>query len=791
MKFVTTNWRKTWGRLSHMGWEEVHTRAGQEVSKRLDLIAYKAGHDFTRPRFPGGGTPGGRFFFDHEEVSGRVRLLQKFLPHEVELILSEAGAICQHRFNLLGYTDLDYGREVDWHLDAVHGKRAPLKPWHSINFLDFNQVGDHKVIWELNRHQHLVTLAKAWRIGNESRFVAELVKQWYGWQRSNPYPMGINWGSALEVGFRSLSWLWIANLLDESVVPSDFRHDIVSALALNGRYIERYLSTYFSPNTHLLGEAVALFFIGTMCPQLPYAGRWKKEGWSLILRQAQRQVRSDGVYFEQALYYHVYALDFFMHARILASRNGLLIPPEFDAVLEKMLDVVEALSQAGAAEGFGDDDGGRVFNPRRNRVEHMTDPLAVGAALYGRERIRSAACLTEEAVWLFGERAMQSNATLAQRRPHSQALEAGGIYVLAGSDPCPQVMMVDAGPQGIGRSGHGHADALSIRLTVDGHRYLVDPGTGVYISDGGDRNLFRGTGAHNTLRVDDQDQAVPAGPFAWTDIPKVKTERRVSGDSFDFLVASHDGYCRLAEPVLHRRFVFRGEDGLWFIRDVAEGEGKHVLETFWHFAEDLQVTEQENVVVATVSQSRSQEDRPENHMKLTILTPQNSAFRKELGAGLLSPAYGKTVAAPVLRVSAEVELPAESTVLLIAQSQVREVGELVEIGTSQSSGLRAYQYELADEVHCFFFASPAGTWTLAPWTSDAEFLYCRLEHGRLLHLAMVRGSFATWGDKALVSESRPVEKFEWSDHVGPSQESSDATLDHKREDDIETFDRVL
>src|SRR5208282_3472192 len=128
------------------------------------------------------------------------------------------------------------------------------------------------------------------------------------------------------------------------------------------RYIERYLSTYFSPNTHLLGEAVALFFIGTLCREISAAERWRNLGWKILLEESQRQVRSDGVYFEQALYYQVYALDFFLHARLLASVNGFPIPEPFDNVLKKMLDVVEAISEVGPPEGFGDDDGGRVFN---------------------------------------------------------------------------------------------------------------------------------------------------------------------------------------------------------------------------------------------------------------------------------------------------------------------------------------------------------------------------------------------------------------------------------------------
>src|SRR5438270_10612880 len=139
--------------------------------------------------------------------------------------------------------------------------------------------------------------------------------------------MGINCGSSLEVAFRSLSWIWVRNLLvGRAAVPASFDHDLLRGLARNAGYIERYLSTYFSPNTHLIGEAVALFFIGTLCPQIPSAQRWRQKGLEIILTESDRQVRPDGVYFEQSLYYHVYALDFFLHTRVLAGRNGVAMP---------------------------------------------------------------------------------------------------------------------------------------------------------------------------------------------------------------------------------------------------------------------------------------------------------------------------------------------------------------------------------------------------------------------------------------------------------------------------------
>ena len=748
-----------------MSWDEIRTRIGQETRKRLDLIGYYSGQDFAPISPPNAST--GKFFFSEEESSARIALLKDVLPDQVDLILAEANAICLHRFTLLGYDNLEYGREIDWHLDAVHGKRAPRRPWHTLDFLDFDSVGDHKVIWELNRHQHLVTLAKAWRISREQRFIAEIVEQWNSWQRANPYPLGINWGSALEVAFRSLSWLWVAHLLGESA-PPDFRRNLTSCLGIHGRYIEKYLSTYFSPNTHLLGEAVALFFIGTLCPAFPRSEAWQRRGWEIILRQAQRQVRSDGVYFEQSLHYHVYALDFFLHARVLAERNGIEIPPEFDAVMEKMLMVVEALSQAGSTEGFGDDDGGRVFNPRRNRTEQMNDPLALGAAIYGCEKIRAAAKLTEEAVWLFGERATGFGKGSNQRKVQSRAFELGGIYVIAANFQRPQLMMIDAGPQGTGRSGHGHADALSIRLIVEGQRYLVDAGTGVYISDNGDREMFRGTGAHNTLRVDGQDQAVPAGPFAWTNLPAVKAEKWIKGEGFDFLVASHDGYNRLPQPVIHRRFVFHC-DGMWLVRDVAEGEGNHLLEIFWHFGENIEVTEEKSGFVGRPLQSA--DDRSVARLNLALLTPCNSIFKHESGSGLISPAYGKSVPAPALRFSAQSALPAECAVLMKVQQQSAVEGRLTEVSQSQHNGLHAYAYETADAVDTFFFQSSAEIWSSGPCTSDAEFLYSRVEHNRPTKLVMIGGSFVKWDGKELITQSKRTD-FSWSTEAAELKSSS-------------------
>lgn len=751
-----------------MSADELRTRLTQLANKRLDALAYQLGHDFSAGEMSPGAT--GKFFFAGDEIGDRIALLKKFLPDQAAQIQSEADSICQHRFNLLGYTEVDYGKEIDWHLDAVHGKRAPLKPWYKINFLDFNEVGDHKVTWELNRHQHMVTLAKAWALARDPRYVSELVEQWYGWKRANPYPIGINWGSSLEVAFRSLSWIWVANLLDDTApVPAEFRRDLARALSVNARYIEKYLSTYFSPNTHLLGEAVALFFIGTLHPDLPRAGQWKDRGWHIILQAAERQVRPDGVYFEQALHYHVYALDFFLHARLLAAQNGMEVPAGLDAVLEKMLDVIKSLSQAGPPEGFGDDDGGRVFNPRRNQTEHMTDPLAIGAALGGRECIQAAAGLTEEAIWVLGSQAIESVKKQPRGPVRSCAFASGGVYVMAGAAPCPHQFVVDAGPQGIGRCGHGHADALSIRMAIDGRRFLIDPGTCVYISDSNDRDEFRGTAAHNTVRINEQDQAVASGPFAWDGIPVTQIEHWARGESFDFLCASHNGYSRLANPVIHHRFVFRGPEGVCLVRDICQGKGRHLVESFWHFAEDVHVGSEGGALLAT---------REDTASHLLLLSAGTGDWQIESVSGFVSPAYGLKKPAPVARISASVNLPAECAVLMCASAAAQPSGQFVCSREEQTRNVQAYEFTVANTVHKFFFAQGESDWTAGDWTSDARFLYSVTSHSSnkgdaLVRVILVDGTFVKRRGASLVAQERRLEKWEWAlEDRNPSSHNS-------------------
>jgi hypothetical protein len=795
-KMSGKTWKERWQRLRSASAEELRDHLRRYAYARVDTLRYRMGGGFPATLRDTAGEVEPSFFFAENQIPAIVEALKRRKPAQVEEILSRAERICQHRFDLLGYRDLDYGTEIDWHSDRVHEKRSPRKPFHSIRYLDFEQAGDVKVTWELNRHQHLVTLAKAYRLSGKEKFATELFDQWKHWWRENSYPIGVNWTSSLEVAFRSLSWLWVYFLLKDSkacpaVDPARFRADWLQAIGISGRHIERHLSTYFSPNTHLLGEGVALFFIGTLCPELKSAADWKQRGWKIVLQESERQVQSDGLHFEQSVYYHVYALDFFLHARILASRNGMVIPKQFDQTLIKMLDALSLLGRAGVPPRLGDDDGGRLFEPQRNGAEHMLDPLSTGAVLFQRSDFKSlAGDVQEETLWLLGPDAADRFDELPPAPPSRESITlfGSGLYLIADSNPAQQ-LVIDAGRQGTGTAGHGHADALSVCISRDGHNLLIDPGTYEYVGDGPERNNFRGTAAHNTMRVDGQNQADPQNPFAWKDLPRTTAERWVTGETFDYFVGSHDGYRRLSSPVVHRRFIFSLKSRLVLIRDVAEGKGEHHLEIFWHLAPDLQHQKRRK------GHSFSSADNG-----ITLLTAAGHGWAEEVTQQLWSPAYGRKEPAPVARFSTIAELPAEFVTLFSSHGEnAPEPGELAKMdgrteakreGTAASvHGSSVHGYRLRGEggEHYFLFGPGARGWELPPWTSDAEFVYFGLNPDGSRKLIFCHGSHLEIGGRPIVSCSEASTRCEIVEKSNGETEifsSSKAVSQHVRLRDV-------
>src|SRR5215475_2093131 len=553
-----------------------------------------------------------RFLPSLEQRRDIVEVMSRRFTAERDAIINTAEAALAGKFSLLGHKMLSFGdppdSPIDWSLDSVSGKRAPLRHWSELHPFDPLGGGDPKVVWELNRHAHFVTLGQAYWLTGDDCFAAAFADQVSAWIDANPVGRGLNWASSLEVAFRSIAWLWALGLcVDSREVTPDFFARLLKSLIAHGLHIERYLSYYFSPNTHLTGEALGLLYLGLALPELSRAEGWRDLGLQILLDQATKQVRADGVYFEQSSYYHRYTTDIYTHLFALTRADDNMIHCEMDAVLrrelEGLLDHLMWITRPdGSSPLFGDDDGGRLIKLAPRAANDFRDTLAVGAAVLKRGDWKYVAgAAPAELLWMIGPEGVGGYDRLEAETPReiSKGFRSGGYFVMRdGWRRDSSFVLIDCGHHGAAvGAGHAHSDALSIEFAAGGVTWLVDPGTYVYAADPKTRDEFRSTDAHNTVVVDGQPQSIPAGPFSWRTAAKCRLHEFVERSDAIFFQGSHDGYERLSDPVTHTRSALYlkpdpGADlpGRLIVRDRFTAKKHHRYAIRLHFAPDCVAT---------------------------------------------------------------------------------------------------------------------------------------------------------------------------------------------------------
>ncbi len=687
-----------------------------------------------------------RAFHDPEKTLAVIRARW---PEASDRALARAERVAGGRFDLLGYRGLDFGQPIDWHLDPVSGVRAPDAHWSRVRFLDPRVAGDHKVVWELNRHRHLIDLGMAHRLTGDPRWANLFARHLESWMDANPPKRGINWASSLEVSLRSIAWLWALHFFAHSaaLTPGLFSR-AVAWLRLGGRHVERYLSTYFSPNTHLTGEALGLVYLGTLLPELPEARRWREEGARRFMAALERQVRADGVYFEHSTYYHRYTVDFCLHLLLLLERDD----PEASAALrrhlEGLIDHLVAITRPdGRTPLIGDDDGGRLIFLDARDANDFRSPIVTGAALLGRgDWAFVGGRPSEELVWLLGPGGLDRWAAVDGAPPDfdARAFRDGGFYVMrSGWEAADDFAIVRCGPHGALTGGHAHADALAVELAIGGRPLLVDPGTATYV-DRRLRDHMRSTRAHSAVTVGGASSCEPGGPFGWRRTATGRMEEWISLAAGQYFRGSHDGFVPLGAR--YERSVLYVGGAYWVIRDLVTpaDETTGAVEARFQLATGLDA----RAAGPDLLEVRDAEGRPV--AALVALGPEGWGAAE---GGRVSPVYGSVVAAPAWRRVGAPRHGRVEIVTLVMRGPPRGVTALEsEMGAGwriQGTGdLLVGPAEAAARVR----------WEDAWLETDFTWLWARRDaaSGRWLELFGVGGSRARWGDQTLWSTPRRV-----------------------------------
>ena len=512
----------------------------------------------------------------------------------IDATVAEAEKLLQHRYDYLACGEISLSERINWNHEYKRDIDMPLLfgPW--MDYRDTDSFGDFKYFWELPRLQHLITLAKAHYLTGEDKYAAEAVAQIRDFVEQSPYLLGVNWTMPMESAIRLVSVSWVAVLIKDYLANHNDACGLVEQVVRSHTsYVAGNYAAYSSANNHLIAEAAGVFIASLCFGGLKGMEAHRQKAYRILCREAVRQNYSDGVNKEQAVHYQLFASGFLLLAGLLGRANGVDFPAEYWRVLQAGTDFVAAMcdDNCSVAE-IGDSDDGKAIVLSQADDNFARSMMATSAVLFERGDFKTkAGQFDETSFWLLGNKGGRRFDELSDEGTAGRnAFEQGGYYILTGAGKAKLKVIFDCGPLGMGSlSAHGHADSLSFILNAYGRDFFIDPGTYTYVAGDPYRDYFRSTAAHNAVLVDGQDQSQMAGPFLWSCRANSYLEKTSSDSACDKVVARHDGYHRLKDPVTHRRAVsLDKEKDVVTIDDYLEAKGSHKLEQYFHLSPESQ-----------------------------------------------------------------------------------------------------------------------------------------------------------------------------------------------------------
>ena len=98
-----------------------------------------------------------------------------------ERLKCRADELLDNRLTFFNLQKVFLGDPIDWNRDHDSGKPAPRRLSQTIDYRDFEVTGDAKMVWEPNRHHHLVVLGRAYRAFGDPRYADAVHRQIASW----------------------------------------------------------------------------------------------------------------------------------------------------------------------------------------------------------------------------------------------------------------------------------------------------------------------------------------------------------------------------------------------------------------------------------------------------------------------------------------------------------------------------------------------------------------------------------------------------------------------------------
>jgi uncharacterized heparinase superfamily protein len=513
-------------------------------------------------------------------------------------------------------------RFKDWQPEAAR----QMLGTRDFTFLNRTVARHGAIPWNDRRHARLwlyhlnyfdfLNVDLAWP--EEASLLAAALEMMLDWCAHNRQGTEVGW-EPYPLSVRIVNWL---KFLARHGRAPEFMEEggrinaLLESLGVQVATLERRLEKDLLAN-HLLKNIKALLFAGAAL-ETQSSTRWWSKGEVLLTQQLHEQILPDGGHFERSPLYHSQVLEDLVEIRLWCAATGKY-PACADLLSQKIHSMAEFL------RGILHPDG---------EIPLFNDS-ALGGARPPAELL--AMVETPDAQGVAGERPV--------------ILFPATGYGIIRSRAARSTLIFDCGPLGPDyQPGHGHCDVLSYELSLHGQRVVVDTGASTY-EHGAVRCYERATAAHNTLRIDGEEQSEIWGSFRVGRRPRVGQLRGSSNGVLPSVRGEHDAWRRLG--VIHARTILFRHPDTWIVVDLLRGDGSHLVEAFLHFHPMVNVEAQTEIPAGLPLRSWTLDFADQSYL---LTTYGDGQF--ELGKSWYAEQFGSRQPSTALRWAWQGTLPA-------------------------------------------------------------------------------------------------------------------------------------
>lgn len=459
---------------------------------------------------------------------------------------------------------------------------------------DLVPFDDPEWTYAMNRNRYFLTLAQAYALTQEVKYVKTLIwlmKHWIKYNPCEPKYYSSTWRT-LEAGLRCENWIKAREL----VCTSSYWNEEVEGLfrqsmEAHASYIIGHDDDFRKLSNWGIIENRGLFLVGIYLEKEAYVHRAQ----AYLTKAIQVQVLEDGLHWEQSSLYHNEVLRALLDVALLAQHNNVILEDVYHEIVKKMLYAHLYMTKPNHIQ---------LANGDSDYVD-TRDLLVRGAYLYKEPAFKALAYekVDFESIWEIGIQGLKIYEQLEAKVPPvcSYGLKASGHYCMRQNwKESSAYVHFKCGPLG---GGHGHIDLLHLDVAYLGEDILRDAGRYTY-TDTKERYELKKAHAHNTVLVDHKPFTELIDTWGYAKVAEPVQGRFITHPFYDYVEGGHLGYMDLEDSIYVKRQVLFIKPQVVVIVDTFKAKEVHRYNQYFHFGKGkLQVEKSQALFVGNQSQA--------------------------------------------------------------------------------------------------------------------------------------------------------------------------------------------